>query len=379
MHILIAPNAFKHSLSAMEVAEAICEGLKKSTLQFTHECFPVGDGGDGTGELILKKMRGEKIEIIVENPLGKKINSCYGLIDKGNTAVIEMANASGLRLLDPNEMNPLKTSSVGTGQMIKDALDRGVKKIVVAMGGSATVDGGCGILSGLGIRFLDESKKQLRPSPENLLHLDSIDASGLDPRIRGCEVIVLCDVDNPLLGPNGAAAVFGPQKGASSSGISLLEKFLDRFAALAIRQTKENFIECPGMGTAGGAAAGLYGFLGARLVNGIDYYLELTQFDASVQKANLVVTGEGSIDSQTLSGKGPFGVAVHAKRNGVFVIGLAGRVPLKKALKMQEYFDVLLSIGNQPTDLPEALKVTRENLERTACEIGNLLSLKSRI
>ena len=376
MHILIAPNAFKHSLSATEVAETICDGLKKSALQFEQECFPIGDGGDGTGELILKKMSGSVVDIEVSDPLGRKIKSWYGIIEEGRTAVIEMANASGLRLLNPNEMDPLKTSSFGTGEMIRDALDRGVNKIIVAMGVSATVDAGCGILSALGVCFLNGTKEQLPASPEHLLHLAHVDTSALDPRINDCEVIVLCDVDNPILGSNGAAPVFGPQKGALPAGVNKLEKFLDRFVILAMKHTKKNVMDLPAGGTAGGAAAGLYCFLDAKLVNGIDYYLNLTAFEKSLNRADLVITGEGSIDLQTLSGKGPFGVAVMAKEKDIPVIALAGKIPIKKNRKMQEYFDALFAIGNQPSDLTEAFKNAKPNLERTACEIGNLLSLK---
>ncbi|HWJ92099.1 MAG TPA: glycerate kinase [Flavisolibacter sp.] len=379
MHILIAPNAFKHSLSATEVAEAIQVGLKKSALEFKHECFPVGDGGDGTGELIIKKLSGSRVELNVQDPLGRTIRSSYGLIEKGKTAVIEMANASGLRLLDRYEMNPLKTSSLGTGSMMKDALDKGVKKIILAMGGSATVDGGCGILKALGLRFFDDETEQEVPSPENLMHLEKIDTSELDPRIHDCEIIILCDVDNPLLGSNGAASVFGPQKGATADDVYKLEKFLNRFAAVAMKQTKRNLMDMPRVGTAGGAAGGLFAFLQAKLVNGIDYYLELTNFESAINKADLVITGEGSIDNQTLSGKGPFGVASRAKKKGIGVIGLAGKVPIKKSRQMQQYFDVLLPIGNEPSDLNEALKSTKKNLERTAFEIGNLLSLKRAI
>lgn len=306
MHILIAPNAFKNSLSAGRVAEVIYVGLQKSPLQFDHECFPVGDGGDGTGELIVKSKSGLRVDLEVQDPLRKKILSWYGLIDQGKTAVIEMASASGLHLLNKQEMNPLKTSSIGTGEMIKDALNKGVKKIILGMGGSATVDGACGILSALGIRFLDHEKQLLFPSPENLINVESIDDSELDPGIRGCEFIVLCDVVNPLLGSDGAATVFGPQKGATPAAVKELEKFLDRFAALAMKQTQKNLVNLPAAGTAGGAAAGLYALLNAKLVNGIDYFLEFTNFELALGKADLVITGEGSIDNQTLDGKGPF-------------------------------------------------------------------------
>ena len=223
MNILIAPNAFKHSLTAEEAALAIREGFLQSNLDCSCECFPVGDGGDGTGELILKKCTGQLRETIAHNALGKEINSSFGLIDNGKTAVIEMADASGIRLLKQEELNPLIATSFGTGEQMKAALDLGVNKIILGMGGSATVDGGTGILKALGIRFLNAHKEELKNLPGSLSELDSMDVSGLDPRISHCEIVVLCDVDNLMLGNNGAAAMFGPQKGASTADVKKLD------------------------------------------------------------------------------------------------------------------------------------------------------------
>jgi glycerate kinase len=377
MHILIAPNAFKNCLLATEVAEAIYEGLKQSSLSFTAECFPIGDGGDGTGSLIIHKLKGKIISCEVKDPLGRKITSSFGLIDEGKTAVIEMADASGLRLLSANELNPLKASSYGTGELMKAALDSGVKKIILCIGGSATVDGGCGILSALGAKFLDDRGNEIMPLPDNLLELASINITGLDKRIYDCELIILSDVQNKLLGQDGAAAVFGPQKGASENDVAKLETMLEKFAGITMRQQGKDITIILSGGAAGGVAAGLYGWLNAKLVNGINYFLDLTGFNNSLQKANLVITGEGSIDMQTLNGKGPFGVAERAKQKGIAVIGIAGKVPLDKNENLQQYFDVLLSVGNEPSDLAAALKTSKKNIVRTASEIGNMLSLKN--
>jgi glycerate 2-kinase len=376
MHILIAPNAFKNALSATEVAEAINEGLKQSPLSFTCECFPVGDGGDGTGQLIIEKRKGEIVAYEVKDPLGRVISSSFGLIDGGETAVIEMANASGLRLLSGKELNPLKASSYGTGELIKKALDIGVNKIILCVGGSATVDGGCGILSALGIKFLNAEGLELDASPGHLLQMNTIDTSEIDNRIFSCELIILCDVQNQLLGKNGAAAIFGPQKGASEKDIVLLESFLEKFARISMKQKGKDITTMPSGGAAGGVAAGLYGWLNATLVNGINYFLDLTFFDKSLQNSDLVITGEGSIDEQTLNGKGPFGVALRAKQKGLPVIGIAGKVPFHKSANMQQYFDVLLPIANEPGELSDALKNSKQNLTRTAKEIGTLLSCK---
>jgi len=378
IHILIAPNAFKNSLDAKDVASAISDGLMKSNLDCTCECFPVGDGGDGTGDLIITKYGGILITSEIHDPLGRKTPATFGLIDSGKTAIIEMANASGLRLLKPSELNPLYSTSFGTGEQISLALDEGATKIILGMGGSATVDGGTGILQALGIRFLNAAGENLSNLPESLAQLSYVDISGLDQRIFDCEVIVLCDVDNFLLGEHGSAAVFGPQKGASRESVIKLDASLKLLSEVTLRQTGKDISSIKYGGTAGGAAAGLYAFLNAKLVNGIDYYLQLTYFDKALEQADLVITGEGSIDKQTLQGKGPFGVAHKAKLKGIPVIGLAGRVPLVKDMNLQEYFDVLMPIGDGSFDKKTAFSFTSDNLIRTSREIGNLLSLIQR-
>ena len=375
MHLLIAPNAFKHSLTAEEAANAIRDGLLQSKLDCTCECFPIGDGGDGTGELIIKKCGGDMVYEFVHDPLGKKIIATFGLIDQGKTAIIEMANASGIRLLKKKELNPLRATSFGTGEQIKLAMSNGASTIVIGMGGSATVDGGSGMLKALGVRFLNDAGNEVANLPEDLIHLASIDTSLIDKRLQNTKVIVLCDVDNLLLGDHGSAAIFGPQKGATTEAVKLLDAALERFSLVALQHTGLDMSAVKYGGTAGGAAAGLYALLNAQLVNGIDHFLELTAFQSSLQHCNLVITGEGSIDEQTLQGKGPFGVAKLAKKNGIPVIGLAGKIPLTSNSLLQKYFNVLLPIGNQPGKLSTALANTTDNLKRTAEQLGNLLAV----
>ena len=239
MRILIAPNAFKHSLNAEDAAAAIMEGLVSSKLTCSCDCFPIGDGGDGTGELIIKKFGGHLVNAEVHDPLGRKIVATFGLIEEGNTAVIEMADASGIRLLQREELNPLRATSFGTGELIKIALGKGARKIIIAMGGSGTVDGATGMLKALGIRFLDVEGNELLVLPERLTELDSVDVTGLDERMKEAEVIVLCDVDNLLLGDQGSAAIFGPQKGASQGDVRILDAALARLSEVAfLNQTK---------------------------------------------------------------------------------------------------------------------------------------------
>ncbi len=374
MRVLIAPNAFKHSLNAMDVAVAIQEGLLASDPSFVCECFPIGDGGDGTGDLMIQKHNGTLISAEVDDPFGRKITATFGLVSNGETAVIEMANASGIHLVKPEELNPLLATSYGTGELMKLALDKGAKKFVLAIGGSATVDGGTGILRALGVRFLDAAGTELT-EPETFTSLASIDVSRLDPRLSDCEVTILCDVENVLLGEEGSAAVFGPQKGATPESVKKLDASLARFAEIALTQTGKDMTLVKHGGAAGGVAAGLYAFLDARLVNGIDFFLEFTNFEKSVAEADLVITGEGSIDEQTLHGKGPYGVAFQAKKKNLPVIGLAGKIPLERNEKLDQYFDTLLAIGNGPADMATAISQTRENLVRTARQIGNMLKM----
>ncbi len=375
MHILIAPNAFKNSLSAEAAAEALQKGLLESALNCTAECFPIADGGDGTAELILKKCNGSLVNVTVNDPLSRPITASFGLIDNERTAVIEMAVASGLRLLKPTELNPMQTTTYGTGQLMLAALDKGVDRIILAMGGSATVDGGCGILNALGIEFLDVDGKALQPNPASLIHLATIDTSKLDKRVLETEIVVICDVDNRLLGEKGAATVFGPQKGASAADVVQLEAVLSRFNEITLAQFGKGMSALKYGGAAGGSTAGIHTFLNAQLVNGIDYFLKLTGFEASLQKSTIVITGEGSIDEQTLQGKGPFGVAQLAKQYNIPVIGIAGKVPLNPSAQLHAYFNALLTIGNEPAELEIAIKNTAKNLTRLGKEIGGMLAI----
>ena len=376
MHVLIAPNAFKNSLSASEAAEAIESGLRHSNLNCTCECFPIADGGDGTAELIIERFSGKGIIKEVKDPLGRTISSSFGLIEEGRIAVIEMADASGIKLLRKDELDPLHATTHGTGELIRFALDEGVRRIIIGLGGSATVDGGVGIVKALGGRFLNSDGEELSDLPESLVDLDKIDLSGVDQRVRDCEIIILCDVDNKLLGDKGAALVFGPQKGAAPKDVLKLEASLTRLRNVMFEETGKDLGLINHGGAAGGSAAGLNAFLGGKLVNGADYFLKLTGFEESVKKADLIITGEGSIDEQTLQGKGPFAVAQMAKKYNLKVIGLAGKVPEKENKELRENFDVLMAIGNGPTDVTTAMQFTRENLIRTAREVGNLIALK---
>ncbi len=374
MHILIAPNAFKHALDAREVARAIERGLLASKLPCSCECFPIGDGGNGTCALIMEKLQGEIVELVVNDPIGRPISATFGLIQGGQIAVIEMADASGLHLLKSNELDPLRANSYGTGQLVKGALELGVSEVIIGMGGSATTDGGSGILAALGLRFLDEAGREITELPLGLEKLHRVDRSAMDKRLADCKLTILCDVTNPLLGELGAARVFGPQKGASPEMVGRLESILARYAEVIHAETGASISGIVSGGAAGGASAGLYGVLGAHLVNGIEYFLNLTQFGKSLEKSDLVITAEGSIDSQTLQGKGPYGVAKQAKHLGLPVVGLAGRIPMAITADLSAYFDVLMAIAHGPCSLADALPATSNDLSRVATQIGNLIA-----
>ncbi len=374
MHILIAPNAFKNSLDAARVAEAISNGLHKSKLQCTTSCFPVADGGDGTAGLLIDYLKGEWIHTNVHDPLMREISSSFGWIEREKTAIIELAAASGLRLLKPAEYSPLTATTTGTGELILKALEKKAIRIILCVGGSATVDGGTGILKALGIKFYDENRSELNDLPAALPSLAEIDTTNCDRRMKDTRIIILCDVANPLLGPNGAATMFAPQKGASEIEVELLESQLAKFNDIVLYKMGKDMSAIRHGGAAGGVAAGLHTFFNAELVNGIDYFLKATGFEKELAKANMVITGEGSIDLQTLQGKGPFGVAKKAKELLLPVIGMAGRVSALVDKTLQQYFDQLISINDNEANLETAIKNTFTNLEKASQHFGDLLS-----
>ncbi len=347
-----------------------------SMLTCTTECFPIGDGGDGTAAIIIERFNGARIRLEVKDPLGRQIESSFGLINGGKTAVIEMADASGLRLLGEDELDPLRTSSFGTGQMVIAALNKGVTEIILGLGGSATVDGGAGLLNALGVRFLDKQNRALMPDPQSLAVLDKIDLSGLDERIFGCKITVLCDVENPLLGAEGAAAVFGPQKGAKYEDLPKLEEMLFKLNELIFKQNGKRMDVLKHGGAAGGMAAGLHAVIDADLVEGAEHLLKITGFDERLDKCDLLITGEGSLDEQTLQGKAPYAVALRAKKRSIPVVGVGGNLPLSRHGELEKYFDALVPIGHRPSDLITAISHTEANLVRTGIMIGNLLSVK---
>jgi glycerate kinase len=323
--------------------------------------------------VMLSQEGGEKRKAKVYGPLGNPVEAEYGLLKGGKTAVIEMAEASGIRLLKPDQLNPLKTSTYGTGQLIKAALDAGVEEIVIGIGGSATVDLGLGMVQALGVKLLDEEGQEISRGGEGLSQLQQIDMRDLDERIQHTRIIITCDVTNTLLE---APSVFGPQKGADEVMVKHLEQQFVRVGKLMEESLGKEVIGVKHGGAAGGLGAALYAFLGAELVNGTDYLLSRTGFHDALSAAEVVITAEGALDLQTQSGKGPFYVAQAARGQGKPVFMLAGSLPKDYDPEKYDVYDVVLSIGPRPEALEDAMRNTAKNLERTALQIGNMLALK---
>jgi len=375
MKFVLAPDSFKESMTAKKAALAMEKGIL--TVFPDAECVivPMADGGEGTVESLVSMTNGEIIHTEVLGPLGELIIAHYGLLGEGATAVIEMAGASGLELLRPEERNPLLTTTYGTGQLIKDALDKGVSRFLIGIGGSATNDGGAGMLQALGVSFKDQNGEELPFGGGALGQLHTIDISGLDARLKGIRIDVACDVTNPLIGEKGASAVFGPQKGATPEVVHVLDGNLAHYAEVIKRSLGQDIAHMAGAGAAGGLGAGLMAFLNAELKRGIDLVIEYTGLEEFVKGADYVFTGEGSIDGQTLFGKTPYGVAAVAKRHHVPVIAFAGRIGDGVEPLYDNGFHAIVGILKGVTSLAEALESGEENLAFAAENICRVLRI----
>lgn len=372
--IIIAPGAFKHSLTARAAAEAIAAGLRRSGLEAELHLLPIADGGNGTLDAFLAG-GGERVPVTVEDPVGRPVEAAFALLPDGRTAVIEMALASGLELLDTWQHNPLRASTYGTGQLMQAALERGVARVIVGMGGSATVDGGAGCAQALGVSLLDAYGVELPRGGGGLDRLFVIDTQRLDPRWRNVEVLIASDVTNPTLGAAGAAAVFGPQKGATPEQVALLERNLSHFFRAVRDQLGVDVRATPGGGAAGALSAGLMAFVGGRIESGIDLVLAYSGFSALLAGADLVVTGEGRMDGQTVHGKGPIGAALLAREHGVPTVALVGSLELDDAALHRAGVQAALPIVSGPMPLERALDSAADLLERAALRLGYLLQI----
>lgn len=377
MKILIACDSFKDALPALEVCQAIERGLQLANNTFETTLFPLADGGEGTAEILVLQHGGSWHEVTVNDPLFRPIQARYGLSANGKTAFIEMATASGLQLLKDSERTATKTTSFGTGELIKDAVQKGATRILLGIGGSATNDCGMGMAAALGYRFLDNVGDELEPIGENLIHVSKVDGSQVPNRnayqTGQIQVEVICDVDNPLYGPTGAAQIYARQKGATDSDIAQLDKALEHFATILKRQFHKEVAQLPGAGAAGGLGAGAVVFLNATLRPGVDMILDYTNFEKELQEADVVITGEGKIDAQTLHGKLIHGITQRAAQHQIPVIALCGTLDATPEQIHRIGLKAAFSILQQPESLAKALKHTSTYLQHTAFHIGRLL------
>lgn len=377
MNIIIAPDSYKESLSAMQVATAIEAGFREIFPHATYRKMPVGDGGEGTVQAMIEATGGRRVDVPVTGPLGQPVQAFYGLTGGDAIAVIEMAAASGLELVPPALRNPLLTTSFGTGQLIGCALEAGARRFILGVGGSATNDGGAGMLQALGVRLLDGEGGELGAGGGELARLERIDPAQLDQRIGDCVFEVACDVSNPLVGLNGASAIFGPQKGASADMVRQLDANLRHFADVIARDLGREVADVAGGGAGGGIAAAMMVFLGGRLRPGIDIVTDAVGLDEAVRGADLVITGEGRIDSQSVNGKTPVGVARVAKRYGKPVIGVGGCLAPDAAEVHSHGIDAVFGAVSRPCTVAEALAIdaAARNLRSAARNIAATLKL----
>ncbi|WP_226641797.1 glycerate kinase [Mesobacillus subterraneus] len=375
MKIVIAPDSFKESLTALEAALAIESGMKKILPGASFVKVPMADGGEGTVQSLVDATGGKLITKTVTGPLGTPVEAFFGISGDEKTAVIEMAAASGLHLVPSCNRNPLETTTRGTGELIAAALDYGVEHIIIGIGGSATNDGGAGMAKALGILLLDSNGKEIGEGGGALGSLAAVNMAGLDKRLETVKIEVACDVDNPLTGKRGASYVFGPQKGATQEMVEVLDHNLHHFAQIIWKDTGKDIEKVPGAGAAGGLGGGLMAFLSAELKRGVDIVIEAAQLESHILDADFVITGEGKIDGQTIFGKTPIGVAKTAKRHNVPVIAIAGNVAADSEVVHEYGIDAVFSIVPGVVSLEDAFKNAHTFAEKIAANIATIIKL----
>ena len=379
MKVIVAPQAFKGSLSGREAAKAIAEGVARADGSAEILLLPVADGGDGTVDTLVGATGGHLYSHRVTGPLGRPVKATWGVMGDGRTAVIEMALASGLALVPPRRRDPRLATTYGTGQLIGEALDRGYRRIIVGLGGSATNDGGAGMAQALGVRFLDHQGSELPIGGAALARLASIDVSFLHPGLKEAELIAATDVTNPLCGPDGASAVYAPQKGASAEAVQELDQALAVYADAIRHWLGLEVANREGAGAAGGLGAGLMAFAGARSCSGIDLVCQALDFDRHLEGANLVITGEGRVDASTAHNKAPVGVARRARRKRIPVILLAGSLGPGYQEVYRHGVDAVVCIADRPMSFRQSLNFTAELLRDAAERAVRLLKVGGRL
>ena len=375
MKIVVAPDSFKGSVSALEAANAIEQGLRRVFPDAIIEKIPMADGGEGTVQSLVDATGGHLQTHRALAPLENEVDAQFGILSDEETAVIEMASASGLTLVTPHERDPLRTTTYGTGQLIRAALEAGCRRLIIGIGGSATNDGGAGMAEALGVRLLDTNGKQIQRGGGNLGQLTSIDTTGLHPTIAETETVVACDVNNPLTGPEGASHVYGPQKGATPEMIETLDEHLAHFDKILTHTFGKSFNDIPGAGAAGGLGAGLMAFLNAELRLGIDIMIDAVNLKERVKGATVVFTGEGQLDFQTAFGKTPVGVAKVAKAHDIPVIAIAGGIAEGAEAVYDAGIDAMLGIVQEPMSLENAVIDASRLIADTAEQAARLVKI----
>jgi len=375
MKILVAPDSFKGCLTALEVAKNIERGILNVIEDADITKIPMADGGEGTVQSLVDATNGYFIYEKVTGPLGEPVQAHFGILGDHKTAVIEMAKASGFDLVPPGRANPCKTTTYGTGELIRAALDENVSKIIIGIGGSSTNDAGVGMAQALGIRFLNKKGEDVGFGGQYLREISNIDMSGLDPRITDVEIEVACDVSNPLYGDNGAAYVYAPQKGADSQMVKKLDENLRHFSRIIKNEIGKDIQSISGGGAAGGLGAGLVAFLDAYLRSGVDIIIEVNKLKKKMGDVDLVITGEGKIDKQTVNGKAPIGVAKVAEDNNIPVIAICGSLGYEYELVLKQGIDAVFSIVKEPGTMEETIKNTPELLKITTEQIMRVLMI----
>jgi len=383
MKIVIAPDSFKGSLTAMEVSDAIEQGIREIFPEAKIVKIPMADGGDGTVQCLVNATGGKILREKVTGPLGNEVLASYGILGDKKTAVIEMAEASGLTLVPENKRNPLITTTYGTGQLIKSALGQGCRKMIIGIGGSATNDGGAGMVQALGAKLLDKDGEEIGFGGGELKKVFRIDTKCLDNRLSETKVLIASDVSNPLCGSQGASRIYGPQKGATPEVIEELDESLAYFAGIIKRDLNKDVKDIPGAGAAGGLGAGLIAFLDAELRPGIEIIIEIVKLEQAIQDADLVITGEGKIDSQTIYGKAPIGVAKIAKKYNVPVIAVAAIIGDDADIVHQYGIDTLLKISEPPMNLNESkvkkYRLIKKTIKNSKIEILKKITMNYRV
>ena len=371
---VVAPDSFKESMTAKEVCDAMEKGIKKAASAAEVIKVPMADGGEGTVDSLVDATNGQRVIVEVTGPLGNKISAYYGILGNGTTAVIEMAKASGLEIVEKKKRNPMITTTFGTGELIRHALDHNVKEIIIGLGGSSTNDGGSGMAQALGAKLLDQNNHQISFGGGNLNKLDKIDISNLDSRLQDVKIILASDVTNPLIGKDGASRVFGSQKGATPEMVEKLENNLQHYAKIIKRDLNKDVASVSGAGAAGGLGAGLMAFTTCKMRQGVDIAIEVTKLEEKVKSADYVFTGEGGTDFQTKFGKTPYGVAKLGKKYHKPVISLAGYLGEGIDSLYSEGFTAIFGIIPGACDLSTALKNGPSNVARTTENIVRLLN-----